>query len=202
MRTLLMWVTVLALAGVGRATAGETPFADVAIGDWARYTLNASLENLSLRGQMVMTAAGKSSARLSLRQDVAIDASNGGRNRESQWAEVDLTREFDPLSLFGNSFPPGFKLDMTETGRETVATADGRMEFDTEFVTYGVAISPMTGSLKIWTSEDLPLRWVKFDLVLEFNANKKVSMQMLLAAFGDASTSDMGNKDADAGTDE
>jgi hypothetical protein len=166
-----------------RADDDDNPVKNAKVGDYATYKLSMKILGQSISGSSTQSVTAKTDKEATVKTTGSFDLGGQKTDIAEQEEKIDLTKPFDPTKI-GN-FPPGVmvKFEKLKEGKEKVK-ANGK-EYDCTWTTYNLKGKAngqeFTGSVKAWTSKELPLGMVKVELTADL---AKMEMTMELAETG------------------
>jgi hypothetical protein len=136
--------------------AKENPFKKAKVGDWVSYKTIASFGGNELEGSTKQTVSAKDDDTVTLK----ITGKFGDKEIPAQEVKVDLTKPFNPQSLFSmGKKNPKAKVEKAGEGKEELKV--GGKTYDCKWskskITTEFMGNEMTSDLKVWTATNVPL---------------------------------------------
>jgi hypothetical protein len=184
MRVRLLAALLIAAAPLAaRAADEENPYKKVKVGEFATYKMVSKFGGATIEGTATQTVTAKDDKEVTIKMAVKAN----GMDLPAQEQKIDLTKPYDPTKA---GLPPGAKVtvEKLKDGKEKLKAAgkDYECKWQSYKISGNVNGLDITGEVKVWLSDALPLQVVKMESNAEA-AGQKIESTMELTESGSKS---------------
>jgi hypothetical protein len=187
-RLLVVVFAVVCAPLAGRSADEDNPYKNAKVGDYASYKLSVKAGGMAFPGTITQTITAKSDKEVTVKTTGSMEIMGNKSEIPAQEQKVDLTKPYDPTNVAAlGALPPGtdLKIEKGKEGKEKITL--GGKEYDstwTNFTLKGKAAEQgFNADVKMWTSKDMPLGFIKMVMTSEV-AKMKIEMTMELTESG------------------